>query len=398
MRISIFLQANKHDGNGFAVAVREQAVALSKLPDVKIQFVSTEKIDHTNEQMFDNEVVYKRNDKDASNAANLNYFSISNFREVMKFNPDVLHFHEPSPFQLPYALWAKFTKRKVVFTAHQHCHYQFVLTRFDKVTFSAKFAARFTEWAVGAYMKAATVVVAQTKLNRKFFIQNYDLAPEKVVVIANGIKIEEFQKYSAKGDLNTKCVNLISIGNFEQRKRNLFLVQAIQHLPAEYRLDIFGKEVQTDYYNKICAYIEQHGLQDRVMIHKPINHKEVPETLAKHDIFLFASTIESCPLVLYEAKAACLAIVAVRPKFGYGDVAIDNENGVLLPAETNPAGLAVAIKKLVEDRVAYKKYSQTNFSTRHEDTWDMCALRLEKVYNFVLANRAKDYAPKAKLA
>ena len=77
---------------------------------------------------------------------------------------------------------------------------------------------------------------------------------------------------------------------------------------------------------------------------------DVPAVLASLDVFAFPSLFEGLCLAVIEAQAAGVPVVAT-PVGGIRETVVDGETGLLVPTG-DPAALAAAIRRLLEDREA----------------------------------------------
>jgi glycosyltransferase involved in cell wall biosynthesis len=77
---------------------------------------------------------------------------------------------------------------------------------------------------------------------------------------------------------------------------------------------------------------------------------DVPELLASFDVFAFPSLFEGLCLAVIEAQAAGVPVVAT-PVGGIRETVVDGETGLLVPPR-DPAALATAIRRLLQDRPA----------------------------------------------
>jgi len=75
---------------------------------------------------------------------------------------------------------------------------------------------------------------------------------------------------------------------------------------------------------------------------------DVPELLASLDVFAFPSLFEGLCLAVIEAQAAGVPVVAT-PVGGIRETVVDGKTGLLVPTG-DPAALAAAIRRLLEDR------------------------------------------------
>lgn len=75
---------------------------------------------------------------------------------------------------------------------------------------------------------------------------------------------------------------------------------------------------------------------------------DVPELLASFDVFAFPSLFEGLCLAVIEAQAASVPVVAT-PVGGIRETVVDGATGLLVPPR-DPAALAAAIRRLLDDR------------------------------------------------
>src|SRR5204863_2712166 len=78
--------------------------------------------------------------------------------------------------------------------------------------------------------------------------------------------------------------------------------------------------------------------------------RDVPALLETFDVFAFPSLFEGLCLAVIEAQAAGVPVVAT-PVGGIRETVVPGETGLLVPTG-DPAALAAAIRRLLEDREA----------------------------------------------
>ena len=121
------------------------------------------------------------------------------------------------------------------------------------------------------------------------------------------------------------------IGRLDPIKRIPDLVEAISILPTEYELAIYGSGREEA---RIRSCIERLKVTDRALLKGSV---ETPgKALADMDILALPSEAEGFGLVLIEAMAAGIPVVATSAP-GICDVVQDGENGLLVPVGNPPA-------------------------------------------------------------
>ncbi len=105
------------------------------------------------------------------------------------------------------------------------------------------------------------------------------------------------------------------------------------------------------------ATAEELGIADRTHFTGEVPHREIPHYQAALDVFLTASLSETQPLAYTEAMAVGTPIIAVKAP-GSRDMIQDGHNGVLVPHDEGPEGLARAADTLLKDRSMYDDIRQ----------------------------------------
>ena len=214
---------------------------------------------------------------------------------------------------------------------------------------------------------------------------------DKVVVIPNGINIEDFDISYSKEEcrkklgLLTEKTIILYLGSLIPRKGPDILVKAmpliIKDIPdtelvfagdgvLRKELGELSKKLGCNKHVKFAGFVEE-GL-------KPLYYKAA-------DIFVFPSTMsmESFGIVNLEAMACSVPIVASRIG-GIPDAVKDGENGLLVQPRNSEA-LANAIIYLLENEDVREKMEKNGKKKVEDYSWEKIAEETEKVYEGVLA-------------
>lgn len=111
--------------------------------------------------------------------------------------------------------------------------------------------------------------------------------------------------------------------------------------------------------------------------------RELPALYASADAFLFASTTETLGLVVLEAMASGLPVIAT-PAGGVADNLRDGENGLAFPAMDAEA-CAAAMRRLVADRELQQRLRDGARAWSERRTWAQEMDRLDQSYREVLS-------------
>ncbi len=218
-----------------------------------------------------------------------------------------------------------------------------------------------------------------------------------IVKIPTGVDLDEFN------DLNPKWLEenygikpeekaLLFVGRLGQEKNVTFLIKAFHTVllnHPECRLVLVGKGPQESYLRKFCREL---GIENKVIFTGVLPRHKIIHCYASADLFVFPSVTETQGLVIGEAKATGLPVVAIRA-FGPAEMVAHGEDGLLtdptLPSFTS------AILELLEDRELYKKMSYQAYNNASLISSSYCADKMLEVYQELLEQKA--HAPRYRI-
>jgi len=156
-----------------------------------------------------------------------------------------------------------------------------------------------------------------------------------VEVIPNGVDVARFQHPSAplsKENLGLpeKATVAVTVGRLGLEKNLPFLLRAFMRIAGEVpdlHLVVIGRGPEEKHLREMAHF---QGLGSQLHLVGEVPYEQIPNWLAMADFFAFASVSESHPLVVLEALAAGLPVLAV-PCPGVEDTIVDGRNGLLSP-------------------------------------------------------------------
>lgn len=170
-----------------------------------------------------------------------------------------------------------------------------------------------------------------------------------MTVIPNALT---FQTSQVAGLDNKKVV---AIGRYTHQKGFERLVYAWQELAPrfpDWQLDIVGDGEEREALQRLIC---ECGLERQISLVRPT--KDVERVYRDASLFVLSSRYEGLPMVLLEAQAFGLPIVAFRCKCGPEDVVSDGETGFLVD-EGDIAALADRMALLMDDESMRKRMGQ----------------------------------------
>jgi len=173
--------------------------------------------------------------------------------------------------------------------------------------------------------------------------------------IPNLVNLEKF--HCKKEDREKK--ELISVGKLDFNKNHSMLLNALKFLPEDVCLTIVGDGVMQ---NSLEKQIQVLGLEKRVRLLGSLKNEELPEIYQKSDIFVLPSRYETFGIVLIEAMACGLPVVATRCQ-GAESIVTDERLGEL--CEISAEDMSAKILKVINrnyDSKFISDFVKTNFS------------------------------------
>jgi glycosyltransferase involved in cell wall biosynthesis len=187
-------------------------------------------------------------------------------------------------------------------------------------------------------------------------------------VVYNCADIELFSRVTRVPGSGSK--RILHIGKFEHKKSQDVLLGALQLLidrRIDCRLTMIGATGPT--LEQVREAAARFG--DRVSMFVDVPHDQIPGYMANCDLFVLPSRAEGFPLVLIEAGAAGLPVVATNIG-GIDELVTDNANGLLVEPD-NPRALADAMARVLEsDELAERLAARLRAQAVHY-TWRRAA-------------------------
>jgi glycosyltransferase involved in cell wall biosynthesis len=195
---------------------------------------------------------------------------------------------------------------------------------------------KLTERAKRALYKnvygAATGLVGWSNSVKQSFVEDYGYPEEHVAVIPPGVDVDQF----VAGDRNHELPRILFVGGDFERKGGALL------------LDVFRGRLRGRAELILVTRAEIKN-EPGVTVHRDIsaNSPELRELYATSDMFVLPTLADCLPLVLMEALAAGMPIVATRVG-GIPDTVLEGKTGHLIDAGDS-AALGDAVEALVTD-------------------------------------------------
>lgn len=248
------------------------------------------------------------------------------YREIQKFQPDVVHSHIYAGKYAHIAASAAGVNVKV-HTVHS-------IAQKEADTNDKKLNGFL-------FKKMRVLPVALSEEVRQSIVELYHLNPKEIPIACNGIPMDRCDPCSAYPKTAT---NFIHVGRFGEEKNhgNLIrgFVKAHEQHPA-IQLRLYGDGPLRQDMEDLVA-----ELQAQDFIHFMGLTNDVYGAMAKADVFILPSIYEGMPMTLIEAMATGLPIITT-PVGGIVDMLEDGKEAAF--TGTDPASIAESISTFVDN-------------------------------------------------
>ena len=256
-------------------------------------------------------------------------------------------------------------------------------------------------WIERTALTMADAVIAVSEGTRADILRHFEIPPERVHVIGNGIDADYFHPVSETGALARYGVDpsvpyVLFVGRITRQKGIVHLVRAIEHLDPGVGVVLCAGQPDTP---EIAAEMTsgvraaQAARPNVVWIPEMVSRDDVRQLYSHASVFCCPSVYEPFGIINLEAGACETAVVASAVG-GIPEVVVDGETGLLVPVELSEAdpmrpvdadrferNLAGAINALMADpgaRVAMGRAGRARAVERF--SWDAIAGATVELY------------------
>lgn len=313
-------------------------------------------------------------------------------RAVRDFKPDVIHIHHP--FWLG-SLGLHMAGRlgiPAVFTYH---------TRLEQFAHTiplpgALFRNVIAHWLVRRFANRCDEIIVPTPVTRDYVrLIGVD---RPVHIHPTGIQIERFQAHDPDrlADLRARHnpdgrMILITVSRLSKEKNLDFLLAAMRELrdrhAPPFRLLIIGDGEERAHLAQVIA---DKGLGADVRLIGVVPEQDIPDYLAIADLFVFASTSETQGMVILEAMAAGLPVVAVNGS-GVNAFVQHRQTGLLTDENVEP--WADAVHALLVNRAERHAMARAALDDARLHSVERFSADVAKVYQTAIGTRQRTGKP-----
>jgi glycogen synthase len=257
----------------------------------------------------------------------------------------------------------------------------------------------FSVWVEKTALEMADAVIAVSAQTKADIERLFDVQPERLHVIYNGIDLEEYRKVESTAALARYGIEkpfLLFVGRITRQKGIIHLVRAIQYLDPGFQIVLCAgapdtPEIGREMKEAVARVQAEHG--GVIWIDEMVDKEIVRDLYSNASVFVCPSIYEPFGIINLEAMACETAVVATAVG-GITEVVVDGETGFLVPIdqmnespfeprdpEKFARDLAARINQLMADPALCEKFGRAG-RTRAEETfgWRAIAQQTKALY------------------
>jgi glycogen synthase len=189
-------------------------------------------------------------------------------------------------------------------------------------------------------VEMADAVIAVSKETREDILRLFNVKPERVPIIHNGIDLDEYRRVKSttaleKYGVNPRVPYVLFVGRITRQKGIIHLVHAIEHMTPGIQVVLCAgapdtPEIAAEMKTAVAAAQAKHG--NVVWIDKMVTNAEKIELYSHAAVFCCPSIYEPFGIINLEAMACETAVVASAVG-GIKEVVVEGETGFHVPLD-----------------------------------------------------------------
>jgi glycogen synthase len=261
----------------------------------------------------------------------------------------------------------------------------------------------FSLWVEKTALEMADAVIAVSAQTKGDIERLFQIQPERLHVIYNGIDLDEYRKTDSAAALTKYGITrpfVLFVGRITRQKGIIHLVHAISHMKEGFQIVLCAgapdtPEIGREMKEAVAKVQAEHG--GVIWIDEMVDKKTVRELYSNASVFVCPSIYEPFGIINLEAMACETAVVATAVG-GITEVVVDGETGFLVPIdqmnespfeprdpEKFARDLAARINQLMADPALCEKFGKAGRKRAEEKFgWPAIAQQTKRLYEKLL--------------
>ena len=221
--------------------------------------------------------------------------------------------------------------------------------------------------------KMSDLIIVNSSFARESF-EAEGVPPEKIRTLLLGAQLERFR--ASEDDIERRCARILAgeplrvltVGSFSFQKGALDLLEIAKRVNGRMKFRMVGDVASDMLRLKKAGPVEFIGRQPQFSL---------PSIYRDADLFLFPTIEDGYPVVLSQAQAAGLPVLAT-PNCSAPDIVKENKNGWVLPIR-NPGAFVEKLEWCDSNREALARMVRFTYEAEQPRDWAQVASDLIKI-------------------
>jgi glycosyltransferase involved in cell wall biosynthesis len=275
----------------------------------------------------------------------------------------IIHLHIARAF-VPEMVYAAYLLRRIPYVAHLHLDV-------GPSGWAGFMLHVYKPLILGRVLRSAAVVVVFNDEQQSDVASRYGINPARIRAIPNGVD-ENFRDPGPR--LLHPRPRLLFVGRLSLQKNLPLLFHALDGISDGFETTLVGEGKLED---ELKAAVNDLHLRN-VRFYGRADGAELRELYRNADVFVLPSEREGMPLVLLEALAMGLPVVATDIP-GNRDIILDGHNGALTPLG-DPSAFRQALLNITGDPDTYRRMSEASRRLAEKYSWETASAEFDRLY------------------
>ena len=302
--------------------------------------------------------------------------------QVTRMPLDVVHVHTPFTMGLLGKYIATHQRVPIVYTHHTH------YPEYAKAYLKERVVLPFLAKSLSAWFANLADAVIAPSPKIRALLRAYGVR-KPISVLPTGIRLRQFKRTQTcarraravrtRLGITPREKVLLFVGRLGREKNVEFLVRAfaaLRTLHPHVRLVIVGDGPIRD---ELRSLAENLALGTNAVFTGSVAHAEIAPYYQAADMFVFSSLTDTQGIVVLEAIASGLPVVALRDE-AFTLMVKDGRNGLLLPRNVSAARFGRTVAGLLEDTSRRRRFSAASTRVARQFSETEQARRLARLY------------------
>ena len=309
--------------------------------------------------------------------------------EIADFSPDIIHSHHPFLLGDSAVRVSRSLELPLVFTHHtlyeQYTHY---------VPLDSELLKRFVKDLATQYANLCNYVIAPSSAVKTLLLKRG--VQSSIGVLPTGINLSFFnsgdgKKFRQIHGIDEQIQVIGHLGRLAPEKNLLFLARGVADAVEQFPNARFMVAGEGSAREDIVRVFEELNLKKSLLMVGNITGRDLADCYAAMDVFVFASKSETQGLVLAEALAASVPVIALSAS-GVDDVIENRVNGILLEAQSSQNDFTVALVDLLKDGERLQSLKAKSTRSVEKFSHQSCSTRLASIYQQIIHTREQPFS------